>query len=256
MKISGLVVTLNEAQNIERCLNSLNQFCDEVVVIDSGSTDETVKIAESKGAKVFVHPWLGHGAQRNFGLSKCLNSWVFSLDADEEVSPELATRINAIFESTVPQKLVFSMHRKNFIGKTWITHSGWHPDIVLRLFNKESNQFNDRAVHEKVVADSEDVSLISGAINHYSYDTISDLFERADLYAHLSAKELARSSCWIGTISPVIHGISGFFKKFVLQLGILHGATGFAIAKARFHNAHTKYKKALQLRSDEKQRKQ
>lgn len=249
--ISGLVVTLNEERNIARCIKSLWLVCNEVIVIDSGSQDRTTSIAQSLGAKIIIQSWAGHGPQRNLGLSYCSNEWVFSLDADEEISEELANTIGSTFIQKPTKISAFAIPRKNFIGSIWVKHSGWHPDIITRLFDKTQHQFTDSLVHEKVETKKhQKVPVLKGSINHYSYDTVEQLRQRAEVYASTSAIELASSNKNLTIISPLIHGVSGFIKKFFLQRGVLNGRIGLAIALARFYNAYLKYKIALSIRSN------
>ena len=249
-QISGLVVTLNEARSIGRCITSLRQICSEIVVLDSGSTDNTTTIAKSLGAKVVSHRWLGHGAQRNLGLHYCSNAWVFSLDADEEISVELAASVTLAFKNEVNDSRAFAVARKNYIGANWIKHSGWYPDIVIRLFNKNLHQFLPRAVHESLMVSRDNVSVLDGAIHHYSYDSTEQLSERAKTYASIAAVELAQSSKQLHIVSPLVHGAAGFLKKYILQGGVFNGATGLAIALARYQNAYFKYKHALEIRRE------
>ena len=250
--ISGLVVTLNEERNIARCIKSLWLVCNEVIVIDSGSQDRTTSIAQSLGAKIIIQSWVGHGPQRNLGLTYCSNKWVFSLDADEETSKDLAKAINLHFVQEPKKITAYAIPRKNFIGPIWVRHSGWHPDVVTRLFDKTHHQFTDSLVHEKVgTIKHQTVPVLEGWINHYSYDNVDQLRQRAEIYALTSAIDLASSKKNLTVASPLIHGVSGFIKKFLIQKGVLNGKIGLAIARARFHNAYLKYKTALEIRRNQ-----
>src|SRR5262245_59067155 len=163
VKLSAIIITRNEAHNIAACLESV-AFCDERIVVDSGSDDETVEIAAAAGATVLSHPWFGFGAQKNFALSQAHGDWVLSVDADERVPPSLAAEILAAIKNPAPTG--YEINRlSTFLGRP-MRHSGWFPDYVLRLVRREKARFSDDPVHERMICDGP-TGRLSGALDHH-----------------------------------------------------------------------------------------
>ena len=150
-QITGVIITLNEAQNIAECIASLQTVCNEIIVVDSGSQDQTREIAESCGARVFVQSYLGDGPQKNYGLQFATNDWILSLDADERLTPELIAEINQL-NLNETQSDGFAARRRNYIGSRWIKRCGWYPDYCTRLYNRQKTRFKDVKQHSFVDA--------------------------------------------------------------------------------------------------------
>lgn len=228
-KISAVIITYNEEKNIGRCLASLTDIVDDIVVVDSFSTDKTKEICGNYMHVQFIETaWQGYSKTKNYGNSLAKNSWIISLDADEELSEELKKNIRAISLDTT---CGYEFNRlTNYCGN-WVRHCGWYPDIKVRLFDK-TNASWEGVVHEKLEYKNPiQRQLIQGNLNHYSYYTEQEHLDRLKKYARLSAEEkfaLNQKSKWYKiALSPVFKFISVFFFK----LGFLDGKTGFTIAK-------------------------
>src|SRR5215475_10408277 len=188
-RLSAIVITRNEAAKIADCLDSL-AFCDERIVVDCGSEDETVSRALARGARVEHHVFEGFGAQKNFALSLASGEWVLSIDADERVSPALAAEITAVLAAASAD--AYEMPRQSsFLGRV-MRHSGWYPDYVLRLFRRGRARFSDDIVHERVLCDGR-VLRLKEPLLHYPVDRIEDALSRMDRYSSAGAEKLVAS---------------------------------------------------------------
>lgn len=248
LSISAVIITLNEEQNIRACLESV-AWADEIVVVDSGSTDRTVDICREFTDRVFVESdWKGFGAQKNRALSHVTSRWVLSLDADERVSDALRDEI--LLKLRDDPELVLAIPRlSHYCGKA-IRHSGWWPDHVVRVFRKAGATFSPDAVHERVVSEYPVCNLTQPLI-HYSYRTLDDVLVKMNHYSSIWAdsrpgekSSLARS---------VFKGLWTFIRSYFLKLGFLDGAEGFALAVSNAEGAYYKY---LKLYFRNKQRRQ
>jgi glycosyltransferase involved in cell wall biosynthesis len=192
MNLSVCIITLNEERNIGRTLRSVKDIADELIVVDSGSTDATTSIAQSFGAKVFVEPWKGFARQKNSALEKAGSEWILSLDADEEVSPELAASIRALLQSAQPPRFSgYRMNRRNLYFGRWIRHSGYYPDPKLRLVKRGAAEFELRDVHEDMKMQGE-LGHVQGDLIHHAYPTLESFIEHANRYSSLGAGMVAR----------------------------------------------------------------
>jgi glycosyltransferase involved in cell wall biosynthesis len=238
--LSVIVITKNEAANIAACLDSL-AFCDERIVVDSGSSDDTVRIAQSKGARVVAHDWQGFGAQKNFALSLAAGDWVLSIDADEHVSPQLAGLIKNVIASGGADG--YEMPRlSTFCGRE-MRHSGWYPDYVLRLFRRGKARFTDDLVHERVICDGR-VARLAEPLNHAPVKRIEDALSRMDRYSTAGAQMLVASGKRVTFMSGILHGLWTFFRTYVLRAGFLDGRAGFLLAVANAEGTYYRYMKA------------
>lgn len=252
--LSVVLITLNEAPNLLRTLKSVS-WAHEIVVVDSGSTDETVAIARAAGARVFEEPWKGFAAQKNSAIAHAACDWVLSLDADEEVSPELAHEIQALLASA-PAFNAYRIPRLNhFIGKP-LRHGGYWPDPKLRLFKRGSARFAERAVHETMVTDGPSGELKSPLL-HHCYPTIEEYVEHMNRYSTLSAGMLVESGrapqsvvalLWHAVANP----IATFLYNYVVRLGFLDGTAGLLQHLNHSIYIHWKYAKAWQMWRSEK----
>jgi glycosyltransferase involved in cell wall biosynthesis len=240
VKLSAIIITRNEAANIAACLASV-AFCDERIVVDSGSTDDTVAIAKGCGAQVVTHEWAGFGVQKNFALSLARREWVLSIDADERVTPELAQTIAvAIAEGGAD---AFELPRvSSFCGRP-MRHSGWFPDYVLRLFRRGKGRFDDALVHERVICDGT-VKRLGKPLIHHPVLKLEDALSRMDRYSTASAATLLTSGRNVSFATGIAHGFFAFFKTYVLRLGFLDGAEGFLLAVANAEGSYYRYMKA------------
>jgi glycosyltransferase involved in cell wall biosynthesis len=226
LKISAVVLTCNEEVNIERCLSSLN-FCREIVVVDSGSRDKTAELASHFTDKIFYHPMEGHGSQLNWGIEKTSCDWVFSLDADEEVSPELRREIEQLSETT--EIVGYYVNRKTLYLGRWIQHSGWYPQYILRLFHKNYGRCNEAAVHKSIKVHGK-IARLKGDILHYSYRNLSHHLRKINEYASIIAEEKSSKRIKFNLWKAVFAPPGEFLKKYLLNLGFLDGFPGFAVA--------------------------
>jgi glycosyltransferase involved in cell wall biosynthesis len=239
-RLSAIIITKNEAANIGACLQSV-AFCDERIVIDGGSDDDTVAIAEEKGAEVVVHPWQGFGPQKNYALSLAKGDWVLSIDADERVTPALAWAIGAAIAQNSAH--CYEMPRRSsFLGRE-MRHSAWSPDHVLRLFRRGHARFSDDLVHERVVCDDPVVRLEEPLL-HYPIGRIEDALSRMDRYSTAGAEMLVASGRRVSFASGITHGLWSFFRTYVLRRGFLDGREGFLLAVANAEGAYYRYMKA------------
>jgi glycosyltransferase involved in cell wall biosynthesis len=239
-RLSAIIITRNEAANIVACLDSV-AFCDEIVVVDGGSDDDTVARAESKGARVSKRDWAGFGAQKNAALSLATGDWVLSIDADERVSEALAREIEAAIAKGQADGYELS-RLSSFLGRE-MRHSGWYPDYVLRLFRRGRARFSDDLVHERVICDGPVVRL-SGALYHRPVVRLEDALRRADGYSTASAAMIVKSGRRVSFASGITHGLWTFFRTYVLQRGFLDGREGFLLAVANAEGTYYRYMKA------------
>lgn len=238
-RLSAIVITRNEEANVAGCLDSL-AFCDERIVVDCGSRDDTVAIAERKGARVVVHDWQGFGAQKNYALSVATGDWVLSIDADERVPPALARAIVAALDGDVD---AYELPRlSSFCGRQ-MRHSGWYPDYVLRLFRRGKARFSDVLVHERVVCEGRAARLAQPII-HHPVARLEDALSRMDRYSTASAEELVGSGRRVSFWSGIGHGVGAFLRTYLLRGGILDGAEGFLLAVANAEGSYYRYMKA------------
>jgi glycosyltransferase involved in cell wall biosynthesis len=250
MKITANIITLNEENNIKECINSLKEVCDEIIVVDSNSTDNTVAIAESLGAKVVLQNYLGDGPQKNVVLSHAKYEWILSIDADERLDTDMQEAIIKV-KSTSNHPDAYSFKRKNYIGDRWIQHCGWYPDICTRLYNKNSCQFKNIIGHSSVEA--KDVVLLDGNIIHYSYKNYHDLLNKTNRFSTRGAKMLLEKNKKANGFSPFTHFMAAFFRKYFLQKGFLQGLDGLTISLTASINSYMKYAKLLEMKRSSKQ---
>jgi len=239
-QLSAIVITRNEAANIGACLDSL-AFCDERIVVDSGSTDATVDIAKAKGARVAFHEWRGFGPQKNHALSLATGTWVLSIDADERVTPELAGAIKAALADAGADGFELP-RRSSFCGRQ-MRHSGWWPDYVLRLFRRGKARFDDAIVHERVICDGT-VKRLDQPLIHHPVLRLEDALSRMDRYSTASAQALVASGRKVSFLAGIGHGFYAFLRSYVLRAGFLDGAEGFLLAVANAEGSYYRYMKA------------
>lgn len=243
-RISTIVITYNEQDNIERCLKSVAPFSSEVIVVDSNSTDRTVELATPLATRVVTQDWLGYGPQKQFAVEQATGDWVFSIDADEEVSPELSREILSLDFAASGYHVA---RRVWYLGR-WITHSGWHPGYVMRLFRRDRGRFSEDRVHEYVRVEGE-THRLKGDLLHYSYRDVAHHIEKINQFTTLSAEKMhhkgRRAWPWQLSITPVL----SFFRVYVLRAGFLDGRAGVLIALLHSYYVFLKYAKLWELRS-------
>lgn len=252
MNISGIITTLNEEANIADAIASLQQVCDEIVVVDSESSDRTVEIARGMGAKVYLQRYLGDGIQKNVALQYVTNRWVLSIDADERLSDELVAWIrNTDFETTTYDG--FAVRRRNYIGSRWVKCCGWYPDHLVRLYRHDKLRFRD--VKQHAFVPTTNTLEIKADLIHYRYKNCGELFSKpARNYSTRGAKILYLQGKKANAFTPFWHGTAAFLSNYFLRGGVLGGVDGFTLALAIACNSYMKYAKLLEYQRDPKVR--
>ena len=242
-KISATIISFNEEQKIEDCLKSLLPIVDEIIVIDSHSTDATVEIARRYTGHVYLHPFSGHIEQKNYAISKASHDWILSLDCDERISPELRESILAIKEN-LDQHDAYCMPRKTFYVYRWLNHV-WYPDRKIRLFHRCKAHWGGLNPHDRVEVDGNKIILLTGDIFHYSFDSLSHHLQTVDKFSEISAREIINKNKKITLISPLGHAVFAFIRLYFLKRGFLDGFAGFVVSILSFMHAFLKYSKAI-----------
>jgi len=244
-KISACVIAGNEERNMDRCLQSLT-WCDEIVVVDSFSTDQTVEICRKYTDRVYQHKWLGYIGQKNLIRGMAKYPWILFLDADEEVSPALKDEIQAIFEKGPSRILGYQFPRKVlYLGK-WICHGEWYPDTKLRLFKKEHGRSQGREPHDQVVVDGP-IRTLKNCIFHYTYDDISEHLATMNRFTSITAREKHREGYRYKWSDWLLRPGWRFFKAYILKRGFLDGRRGLLIAWISTFAVAIKYAKVWEL---------
>lgn len=248
--LSVTVITHNEAHNMAACLGSVS-FADQIVVLDSGSTDDTVQIARSLGAEVNVSPdWQGFGVQKNRALALATSDWVLSLDADERVTPELKAEILACLKA--PAFDVYSFPRLSSYCGQYMRHSGWYPDRVTRLFRRNAARFSDDLVHEKVVAQAA-LGQLRSVLLHESFRNFEAVLDKANRYSTAGAQGLLSKGKTASVGKAVGHGLWAFIRTYFLRLGFLDGRMGLVLAISNAEGTYYRYLKLWLLQRDVRQ---
>jgi len=226
---SVVIICKDEERTIEKVINAAKKVSDDIVVVDSGSTDNTVEIARNLGARCHHQQWLGYGPQKNFAISLAKSNWILSLDADEIVDPELAQDIKeTLSRQDLKEYDGFRAPRLLIIGGKEIIHGGFFPDAQLRLFDRTKGKFNERKVHEAVHVKGK-VGMLKGKILHYAYTDFDAYKLTLDKYARLSAEELGSrtDAAWrTSKLNEWIHPLWTFVYRYILRLGFLDGKDG------------------------------
>jgi glycosyltransferase involved in cell wall biosynthesis len=247
MKISFYLITLNEEENLPRCLKSCANLADEIVVLDSGSKDGTEQIARQFGARFERQEWLGYVGQKNKVLSLAKHPWVFSLDADEEFSPELIEEIKLLRGiEPAADRSGFSMRRCVLYEGRWIRHGDWYPDRLVRLFRRDRGRFVGGKVHERLEISGRLVSL-RGEIYHYSFRNPQDHWERSQKYARLWAETQQEAGQTAGALTAYGHAAHRWLRGYVLRRGFLDGKQGWRIAAFCAREVFLKYRLLRQM---------
>ena len=242
--ITANIITLNEQDNIQACIESVKQVCDEVIVIDSGSTDDTVKVATSLGAKVYSQHYLGDGPQKNHGVQFASNDWILSLDADERLDNDAITAINNLtLDSSIFD--AFSFHRKNYVGKHWIKAAGFYPDTVVRLYNKNSAHYRPKKAHSSVKATK--VRNLNTHILHYTYTDYANWMDRINKLSSRDAWAMYERGIKSSVYKPFLHALTAIVRKYLFKGGSLQGQDGMTVTVTTAFHAYMKYLKLNEL---------
>ncbi len=242
-KISACIISFNEEKKIEDCLKSLLPVADEIIIIDSNSTDGTLNIAKRYTNKIYQHAFEGYGKQKNLAVDKANYNWVISLDCDERLSSELQSSILKI-KNKLDDNSVYRMPRKTFYIYRWLNHC-WYPDRKTRLFNKSITRWLNSDLHESVITENMKEINLNGDILHYSFDSLSDHLKTIEKFTEIGADELIKKNKKVSIFTPFSHGIWIFIKIYFLKRGFLDGFAGLQVATLSFMHVFIKYSKAI-----------
>lgn len=241
-KISACIISFNEEKKIGDCLKSLAGIADEIIVVDSNSTDNTVNIAKKYTDKIVFQDFLGFIEQKNFALEQAEHDWILSLDCDERLSPELQTAITSIKDS-IEEADAYKMSRKTFYVYRWLNHC-WYPDMKTRLFNKKTSRWGGTNPHDHIITQGDNVLHLQGDIYHYSFDSISDHLKTIDKFTEIGADELVRKNKAVTVLSPLTHASWVFLKLYIFKRGFLDGFAGLTVSVLSYMHVFIKYSKA------------
>lgn len=245
--MSAVIITLNEERNIGRCLQSLVGVADEVVVMDSLSTDSTSAVCSKYEVRFLRHEWLGYVDMKNLANSHASNDLVLSIDADEALSPTLARSIQSIKNQPIENQ-VFSMNRKmNYCGQ-WILHGGWYPDTKIRIFDRREVSWTGNKVHETLrIPKGTKVTHLEGDLLHYSFYTPEEHRRQVEHFARLSAEEMVETGQKATSLQALLHSGWKFLRDYLFKAGFLDGKKGLTISKTNAHGVWVKYQQAIAI---------
>lgn len=244
--LSVVIITFNEERNIERCLRSVKMLADEIVVVDSGSTDKTADLCRTQGAKVIHHPFEGHIEQKNFALDQANSPFVLSLDADEEVSERLQASILDAKKAWTHD--AYEMSRMTNYCGSWIRHGGWYPDRKVRLFDRRKARWGGMNPHDKVVLEeTATTSVLDGDLLHYSYYDRSDHLKQIDYFTGISAQAMFQQGRKPSMVRMVFGPIVRFVRDYFVKRGFLDGKAGLTIAALSAQAVYIKYAKLRRI---------
>ncbi|MBK7104086.1 MAG: glycosyltransferase family 2 protein [Ignavibacteriae bacterium] len=244
-KISATIITNNEEANIERCLKSL-LWVDEIIVVDSFSTDGTIEICKKYNCKIFQTEWKGFGITKKFAVDNSSNDWILSIDSDEVVTDELKKKIENILVN--PMFNGYNIKRKSYYLGKEINYCGWDKDFPSRLFNRNFGNFNDNLVHESVVLNGEKTKIYEPLL-HYTYPTLSLHISKMNRYSDLAIENISEEKKY-SIISSIFFGINKFMKMYFLQKGFLDGKIGFLLSLHSAIGVYLKYIKVWQKHNE------
>lgn len=245
IKLSVAIITLNEELNILRCLDSVQPIADEIVIIDSGSTDKTIELINNKDLTVIHQAFLGHIEQKNLAISKCNNDFILSLDADEALSESLIESIKQVKINWVYDAYSFN-RLTNYCGQ-WIKHCGWYPDEKIRLFKKGLATWGGTNPHDKLIVQSHNVKHIEGDLLHYSFYSVEQHKKQIEYFTDISSKALFEKGKKTNFLQIVFSPVTKFLQSYFLQLGVIEGKYGFIISWLSAGAKYKKYSKLMQL---------
>ncbi len=243
-KLTVTVITKNEERNIARCLQSIKEIADEIVVVDSGSTDKTENICKEHNAKFFFKLWEGYSVARNHAASLATNNWILSLDADEAISDKLKESIIQL-KKTDKMETGSLKRLTNYCGH-WIRHCGWYPDLKIRLYDKSIFKW-EGIIHEEIIPKPKKSILLKGDLLHYSYYTISEHIQQADRFTTITAQVAFEKGKSSNIFKILFSPILKFIKSYLLQLGFLDGIHGFIVCRISANATFYKYLKLWKL---------
>jgi len=242
--ITATIITLNEAANLSAALESV-RWADEIIVVDAGSTDDTVAVARRYTDRVIVRPWPGYVEQKNFAASQASHDWIFSLDADERVTPELASEVKALIEAG-PQCAGYRGPRvSHYLGR-WIRSTDWYPDYQLRLYDRRRARWAGRYVHESVEVEG-GLGRLRAELHHHPYRDVSHHLRTIDQYSTLAARQMFEDGRRSGPLQIVLHADAAFLRNYLLRGGVRDGAAGLIVSLLNSYYVAMKFVKLWEL---------
>ena len=252
LPLSLVVITRDAAADIADCVASAS-FAADVLVVDSGSRDDTVELARRSGARVIEREWTGFGPQKQFATTEAANDWVLCIDADERVSPELAASIAALFAAGSPRACAYAIARRNRFLGCWLAHGEGYPDWTIRLFDRRRARWSDDVVHERVIANGT-VKRLAGDLMHASAESLDAYIAKQNRYTSLQAAALYANGSKAGAMHLALSPLARFVRFYVLKLGFLDGAAGFAHIAIGAFASFLKYAKLRALDAEARSR--
>lgn len=243
-RLSATIITLNEEKNIRDCLESV-KWADEIIVVDSGSTDRTVEICREYTTRIFVNRWPGMNEQKRLAAEKASNKWVLNIDADERISDELREAIVETLKN--PAFDGYRFPRKNYFLGRWMKHGGWYPDYVLRLFRKDMAYYKGIDPHDKVIIKNSKVGTIQAPILHYTYVSLSQYFTKQNSYLTAAAMERLKNKKRVSLFLIPFRTIWKFIETYLFKRGFLDGSHGLIAAMGAAFSTYQKYAKLWEL---------
>lgn len=245
MPVTATVITLNEAAHIEACLASL-AWADEIIVVDSGSTDGTPELARRAGATVISREWPGYAAQKDFAATQATHDWIVSVDADERVTPALADEIRAVTASP-DGKVGFRVPRITFHLGRWIRTTDWYPDYQLRVYDRRHASWAPRRVHESVTARGP-VGQLAAHLEHYAYRDLAHHHDTMQRYTTLAAQQMFEEGRRASLFDLAVHPLAAFLRNYVLRRGFMDGGPGLIVSAMNAHYVFLKFAKLWAMR--------
>lgn len=242
-KISACIISYNEENKIEACLKSLEGVVDEIIVVDSLSSDKTIEITKKYTDKIFDQKFLGHIEQKNLAITKASHDWILSLDCDEQLTDELKESIIKV-KNNLEAADAYKVARRTFYVYRWLNHC-WYPDHKVRLFNKNTAHWAGTNPHDHIELTGNNVITLKGDLLHYSFDTISEHIQTLDSFTEIGANEIIRKNKKVNILSPWTHGLWTFFKLYLFKRGFMDGYAGLVVAVLSGMHAFIKYNKVL-----------
>ena len=247
MNLSVGLITHNEEKKLPRTLHAVKKIADEIIIVDHGSTDRTVEIAQSFQAKVYTEDWKGFGPQKNSVIDKCKGKWILLIDADEEITPQLEHAIQGIVITEVPQYEVYKIRFTTFCFGEEIKYGGWSNFFRIRLFLNGAGKYDDKQVHETFVT-TKKIGVIENTINHYTYTNLEEYFNKFNIYTSQLACQYWEAGKNKSTLSIYFTTLFHFIKMYLLKFGFLDGYEGYLLAKISAMYVFIKYAKLKELK--------
>jgi glycosyltransferase involved in cell wall biosynthesis len=243
-KVSVTIIALNEAEHIGAAIDSA-AWADEILLVDSGSTDATLDIARGKGATILCRPWSGYVDQKNFAAERAVHDWIFSLDADERIPPSLAEEIRSVVAAE-PALRGYRVPRVTYHLGRWIRTTDFYPDYQTRLYDRRSARWRGKYVHESVAVDGP-VGRLRRELEHYSFRDLRDQLDRINHYTTLAARQMHETGRRATPVDLVVHPPAAFLRNYLLRRGVLDGTAGFTISAMNAFSVYLKFAKLWEL---------